>query len=90
MGGDKEGFRRGGTRRSKERGKRQGGIQREKQHRKKRLATFPSPAWMSLTKLSLAGNNLITNHSEGGIHRGETKNDIEGHGGKHRVQTGGR
>jgi hypothetical protein len=25
----------------------------------KRLAAFPSPAWMSLTKLSLAGNNLI-------------------------------
>jgi hypothetical protein len=28
-------------------------------HRKKRLPTFPSPAGMSLTKLSLAGNNLI-------------------------------
>jgi hypothetical protein len=26
---------------------------------KKRLAIFPSPAGMSLTKLSLAGNNLI-------------------------------
>jgi hypothetical protein len=26
---------------------------------KKRLAVFPSPAGMSLTKLSLAGNNLI-------------------------------
>ncbi len=26
---------------------------------KKRLATFPSPARMSLTKLSLGGNNLI-------------------------------
>jgi hypothetical protein len=26
---------------------------------KKRLSIFPSPAWMSLTKLSLAGNNLI-------------------------------
>ncbi len=30
-----------------------------KRHCKKRLAVFPSPAWMSLTKLSLAGNNLI-------------------------------
>jgi hypothetical protein len=28
-------------------------------HRKKRLATVPSPAGMSLTKLSLGGNNLI-------------------------------
>ncbi len=28
-------------------------------HCKKRLAVFPSPAGMSLTKLSLAGNNLI-------------------------------
>jgi hypothetical protein len=28
-------------------------------HCKKRLATFPSPAGMSLTKLSLRGNNLI-------------------------------
>ncbi len=28
-------------------------------HRKKRLATFPSPAGMSLTKLSLGGNKLI-------------------------------
>ncbi len=28
-------------------------------HSKKRLAVFPSPAGMSLTKLSLAGNNLI-------------------------------
>jgi hypothetical protein len=28
-------------------------------HRKKRLAIFPSPAGMSLTKLSLVGNNLI-------------------------------
>ncbi len=28
-------------------------------HRKKRLATFPSPAGMSLSKLSLGGNNLI-------------------------------
>jgi hypothetical protein len=28
-------------------------------YRKKRLATFPSPAGMSLTKLTL-GNNLIT------------------------------
>jgi hypothetical protein len=28
-------------------------------HCKKRLVTFPSPARMSLTKLSLAGNNLI-------------------------------
>ncbi len=28
-------------------------------HCKKRLAIFPSPAGMSLTKLSLAGNNLI-------------------------------
>jgi hypothetical protein len=27
-------------------------------HRKKRLATFPSPAGISLTKLSLGGNNL--------------------------------
>jgi hypothetical protein len=26
---------------------------------KKRLAVFPSPAGMSLTKLSLGGNNLI-------------------------------
>jgi hypothetical protein len=26
---------------------------------KKRLATFPFPAWISLTKLSLGGNNLI-------------------------------
>jgi hypothetical protein len=26
---------------------------------KKRLATFPSPAGMSFTKLSLGGNNLI-------------------------------
>ncbi len=29
-------------------------------HCKKRLLYFPSPAGMSLTKLSLAGNNLIT------------------------------
>ncbi len=28
-------------------------------HCKKRLAVFPSPAGMSLTELSLAGNNLI-------------------------------
>ncbi len=28
-------------------------------HCKKGSAIFPSPAWMSLTKLSLAGNNLI-------------------------------
>jgi hypothetical protein len=28
-------------------------------HRKKRLAIFPTPAGMSLTKLSLDGNNLI-------------------------------
>ncbi len=28
-------------------------------HCKKRLVVFPSPAGMSLTKLSLAGNNLI-------------------------------
>jgi hypothetical protein len=28
-------------------------------HCKKRLAVFPSPAGMSLTKLSLGGNNLI-------------------------------
>jgi hypothetical protein len=28
-------------------------------HCKKRLAIFPSPAGMSLTKISLAGNNLI-------------------------------
>jgi hypothetical protein len=28
-------------------------------HCKKRLASFPSPAGMSLTKRSLAGNNLI-------------------------------
>ncbi len=28
-------------------------------HCKKSLAIFPSPEWMSLTKLSLAGNNLI-------------------------------
>jgi hypothetical protein len=28
-------------------------------HCKKRLAVFPSPDGMSLTKLSLAGNNLI-------------------------------
>jgi hypothetical protein len=28
-------------------------------HCKKRFMTFPSPAGMSLTKLSLAGNNLI-------------------------------
>jgi hypothetical protein len=27
-------------------------------HCKKRLAIFPSPAWKSLTKLSMAGNNL--------------------------------
>jgi hypothetical protein len=26
---------------------------------KKKFATFPSPAWMSLTKHSLGGNNLI-------------------------------
>jgi hypothetical protein len=26
---------------------------------KKKLAIFPSPAGMSLTKLSLAGNNLV-------------------------------
>jgi hypothetical protein len=26
---------------------------------KKRIAVFPAPAWMSLTILSLAGNNLI-------------------------------
>ncbi len=31
-------------------------------HCKKRLAIFPPPAGMSLTKLSLAGNNLI-NHA---------------------------
>jgi hypothetical protein len=30
-------------------------------HCKKRLSFFPSPAGMSLTKLSLAGNNLINN-----------------------------
>ncbi len=30
-----------------------------KLHCKKLLAIFPSPAGMSLTKLSLAGNNLI-------------------------------
>ncbi len=36
-------------------------------HCKKRLVTFPSPAGMSLTKLSLAGNNLIiTKFSLGG------------------------
>jgi hypothetical protein len=28
-------------------------------HRKKRFATFSSPAWMSLTELSLGKNNLI-------------------------------
>jgi hypothetical protein len=28
-------------------------------HCKKMVASFPSPAGMSLTKLSLAGNNLI-------------------------------
>jgi hypothetical protein len=28
-------------------------------HRKKRLATFPSPAGMSLTEVSLGGNHLI-------------------------------
>ncbi len=28
-------------------------------HCKKRLSIFPSPGWMSLTKLSVAGNNLI-------------------------------
>jgi hypothetical protein len=28
-------------------------------HCKKGLAVFPSPAWMSLTKLLLGGNNLI-------------------------------
>jgi hypothetical protein len=28
-------------------------------HCKKRLAVFPSPAGMSLSELSLAGNNLI-------------------------------
>ncbi len=28
-------------------------------HCKKRLAVFPSPAGMLLTKLSLAGNNLV-------------------------------
>jgi hypothetical protein len=31
----------------------------ERLHCKKRLAIFLSPAGMSLTKLSLAGNNLI-------------------------------
>jgi hypothetical protein len=30
----------------------------KKVHCKKRFAIFPSPAGMSLTKLSLAGNNL--------------------------------
>jgi hypothetical protein len=29
------------------------------QHCKKRFAIFPSPAGMSITELSLAGNNLI-------------------------------
>jgi hypothetical protein len=31
-------------------------------HRKKRLTIFPSPAGMSLTKLSLGGNNKIFSH----------------------------
>ncbi len=31
----------------------------QKLHCKKRVAVFPSPAWMSLTKLTLAGNYLI-------------------------------
>jgi hypothetical protein len=34
-------------------------VQVQYVHRKKRLATFPSPVGMSLTKLSLGGNNLI-------------------------------
>ncbi len=33
-------------------------------HRKTRLATFPSPAGMSLTKLSLGGKNLIITAQE--------------------------
>ncbi len=33
-------------------------------HCKKRLSIFPSPAWMPLTKLSLAGNNLNFPSSE--------------------------
>jgi hypothetical protein len=35
------------------------GQQTESYTVKKRLAVFPSPAGMSLTKLSLAGDNLI-------------------------------
>jgi hypothetical protein len=34
-------------------------LYRKKVHCKKRLSIFPSPAGMSLTKLSLVGNNLI-------------------------------
>jgi hypothetical protein len=33
-------------------------------HCKKRLAVFPSPAWMSLSKLALARNNLINSRLE--------------------------
>jgi hypothetical protein len=33
-------------------------------HCKKRLSIFPSPAWMSLNKLSLAENNLLFPASE--------------------------
>jgi hypothetical protein len=32
-------------------------VQITQVHCKKRLATFPSPAWMSFTKFSLGGNN---------------------------------
>jgi hypothetical protein len=38
---------------------RQGTTVDGKIHCKKRFAIFPSPAGMSLTKLSLDGNNLI-------------------------------
>jgi hypothetical protein len=34
-------------------------VQLDFKHCKKRLSNFPSPARMSLTKLSLGGNNLI-------------------------------
>jgi hypothetical protein len=36
-----------------------GGGEERNIHCKKRLSCFPSPAGMSLTKLSLAGNNFI-------------------------------
>jgi hypothetical protein len=37
-----------------------GGMEFRTMHRKKSFAIFPSPAGMSLTKLSLGGNNLYT------------------------------